>query len=167
MSVSAVDCLSLCAGVSSSRLLVVEISSVTVCCGLRPILGSNNRSVCYSLRSEHIVVTAAVEALDSRLEAVKFSAKRELTDCPQNFDVFWVIITTLKLFLLFLRGIKWPSSWMLEAMFVTVTAELSIHIFKAVVTVVLYRFGLVWSIDQDSGRELYLDVSRVIFKNAF
>ena len=108
-----------------------------------------------------------MEAFDGRLEAVESSAKRELTDSPQNFDVFRVIITALKLLLLFFRGVKWPSSWMLEAMFVTVATELSVHVFEAVVTVVLYRFGLVWSVDQDSGRELDFDVSRVIFKNVF
>ena len=109
-----------------------------------------------------------MEAFDSRLEAVESSAKRELTDSPQNFDVFRVIITALKLLLLlFFRGVEWPSSWMLEVMFVTVATEFSVHVIEAVVTVVLYRFGLVWSVDQDSGRELDFDVSRVIFKNVF
>lgn len=108
-----------------------------------------------------------MEAFDGRLEAVESSAKRELTDSPQNFDVFRVIITALKLLLLFFRGIEWLSSWMLEAMFVTVATELSVHVLEAVITVVLYRFGLVWSVDQDSGRELDFDVSRVIIKNVF
>ena len=108
-----------------------------------------------------------MEAFDGRLEAVESSAKRELTDSPQNFDVFRVIITALKLLLLFFRGVKWPSSRMLEAMFVTVATELSVHVIEAVVTVVLDRFGLVWSVDQDSGREFDFDVSSVIFENAF
>ena len=141
--------------VRSSRLLLVEI------------LGTDSVRLRHNLRCEHIVVTAAMEAFDCRLEAVKSSAQRELTDCPQNFDVFWVSIATFKLLLLFFRGIKRPRSRMLKVMFVAVATELSVHVFEAVVTVVLYRFGLVWSIDQDSGCELNFDVSNEIFKNAF
>ena len=81
-----------------------------------------------------------MEALDRCMETVESAAKSELTNSSKDPNILGVSITTLKL--LFGSG-DWLSAWMVEAMFITVAAKLSVQIIIAVVTIILNRVSLI------------------------